>query len=485
MTEREPSLSTDTDASPEAPRDLGRLAMQGGMLLLGRQAISALLKLIGVLLIARVLGPEHYGAFVAAFGVYQYVLSVGQVGIGIYLLRHAREVTDEQYGTAYSILAFLALALVIVLEAGMGLVASWVNVEGFGEVMRVLVLAVPIQVLAVPAMARLERALDYKYVALVELLGQVAYYVAAIPLVMMGFGPVALAYSWGVLQAVSLILAHVFSRRLPVFSWNTHVAKDMMHYAISFSIANWIWQVRSLVNPMIVGAYLGAYAVGMVGMAIGLLEMLSVVKTIIWRLSIALLAKIQTDRERLRSATTQGMEVMTLAIGTIVLGFGWFGPVIIPLVFGERWLPVLDIYPYIAIGYLTNSLFNMHTAVLSVMGHTRQLAVYQAAHVVVFVASALLAVPQLSMLGYGLSEIAALPVYVLLHVMVLRLIGSPNYLVTLIWWIGIVVGLFWRDLGAWAIAVPFLALLYPISLRRLQDFYRIVMLRRKGANGTP
>jgi PST family polysaccharide transporter len=46
------------------------------------------------------------------------------------------------------------------------------------------------------------------------------------------------------------------------------------------------------------------------------------------------------------------------------------------------------------------------------------------------------------------------------------------------------VGLFWRELGAWAIAVPFLALLYPISLRRLQDFYRMAMLRRKGANDT-
>src|SRR5690242_16326280 len=132
MTQHESSLAVETDAAPEAPRDLGRAAMQGGMLLLARQGISALLKLVGVLLIARVLGPAHYGAFVAAFGVYQYVLSIGQVGIGIYLLRHAREVTDEQYGTAYTILAFLALALVVVLESSMGFVSSWVNVEGFG-----------------------------------------------------------------------------------------------------------------------------------------------------------------------------------------------------------------------------------------------------------------------------------------------------------------------------------------------------------------
>lgn len=442
-----------------------------------RQVLSIGLKIVGVMLITRALGPASYGAYVSAFNIYQYALALGSAGIGVYLLRQEGEVAERAFRTAYTVLAILAVVLTLSLELVRAWLAEWVNVEGFEGVAAIIVLALPLQLLSTPAYVRLERALNYRAIAFLETTSQVGYYVVAISLVWLDFGPRALAIAWIVQQALTCLFAHILSRTYPKFAFDLSISKAMGRYAVSFSAANWIWQLRMLINPMIVGPVLGAQAVGLVGMTIGLLEMLSIVKTIAWRLSVSVLGRVQSDLERLRSAVTEGMELQLLAVGAILLGFGWTGDFFVPLLFGERWAPVMDIYPYIAVGYLTAAPFNMHSATLSVINQNRYLAIAFLAHVPLFAVTAYFAVPAVGVVGYGYGEIAALPAYAIVHYFLARAIGSPDYRLAALWWVATVVGLFWKEIGLWAIAVPFAALAMPISLRKMMGYYRLV--RRK------
>jgi len=457
--------------SAQKPEGMRADIMKGGMLLYGRQIISIGLKMIGVLLISRVLGPELYGAYTAAFGVYSYVLALGQAGLGIFLLRHEGPLTQGHIGTAYTLLAAMAALLVVGIELLLTPLSHYMNVAGFTEVMQVLILAIPFQLVAIPVTAQLERALNYRAVAFIEVIGQVAYYVVAVALVLGGAGPIGLAFSWIIQQVVSALLAHLLGRHWPKFQFDRSVAGDMLSYSIAFSAANWIWQARMLVNPLIVGPALGAYAVGIVGMTVGIMEMLGVIKTITWRLSVAVLAKFQDDRARICKAITEGMQIQILAIGTLMLGFSWFGQWIIPLVFGARWLPILELYPFVALSYLTNAPFNMHSAVLSVLRRNGRLALFHSLHIVLFAGAAAIAVPLFGIKGYGYAELVALPAYLLAHYFIIEMVGAPNYGLAILWWSGTAIGLFWKELGLWAIGVPFLALLAPPSLAVLKGYF--------------
>lgn len=462
-------------STPPEP-DFRAAVLQGGTLLFGRQMISIVLKFIGVLLISRVLGPDRYGSYVAAFGIYQYALSLGQAGLGVCLLRYDGQLSEDHYGVSYTLLAMMAGVLMLGIELLTGWLAPFVNVAGFDDVLRILILAIPLQVLSIPATARLERALNYRSLAAMDVTGQLFYYAVATALVLTDHGAVALAFAWIVQQGVSCAMAHAMSRSRPSFRWRNTIARHLLAYSFSFSVQNWIWQARSLINPLIVGPALGAGAVGIVGMTIGILEMLSILKTIAWRLSVAVLRRVVDDRPRLLRAVTQGMELQTLAIGTILLGFAWFGQWIIPLVFGPRWLPVLSIYPYVALSYLSMAPFNMHTATMSVLNRNWPLAVYHTLHVALFAGVAALAVPAIGIRGYGLGEIATLPAYLLLH-RFFQAIGTPDYRLTALWWLGTAIGLFWRELGPWAIAAPFVALCVPRSLRQLRELARPILAR--------
>jgi PST family polysaccharide transporter len=201
----------------------------------------------------------------------------------------------------------------------------------------------------------------------------------------------------------------VAAKSYPHFSADRATARVIVRYAADYSVANWIWQLRMLVNPLIVGPALGAQAVGIVGMTVGILEMLSIIKTIAWRLSVAILTKFRSDTERLRKAVTEGMELQVLAVGTILLAFGWGGHFIVPLLFGRRWIGVMDIYPYIALSYLTIAAFNIHSATLAVIDRNRDLAIYNIISVAIFGGVAYFAVPRFGIVGYGYAELATIP----------------------------------------------------------------------------
>jgi hypothetical protein len=75
----------------------------------------------------------------------------------------------------------------------------------------------------------------------------------------------------------------------------------------------------------------------------------------------------------------------------------------------------------------------------------------------------------------------ALLSYPFLHWSIRKVIGSPDYGIATLWWAAIAIGLFWRQLGVWDVAVPIAGLLCPPSLRQLGVYYGMFVTRRRHA----
>lgn len=470
--ETAPSLEdAPTNLKPEP--GLKERILKGGSFLAGRQVLSMGLSLIGVLLITRLIGPERYGAYAAALGLYQYVQNIGQAGIGVYLVR-APSTSKQDCHVATTLLLVVSLVLLAVTFLSLDLIGMWVHVDGIKPFLAALSFALIFQNIAVGAVAQLERALDFRKIAIIEMTGQIFYYIVAVPLVLIGFSAWSLVIAWCAQQIYLCIAAHVAARYRPELAWSQATVKHMLTYTLGFSAANWLWQLRSLVNPLIVGHFLGAEAVGQVGLAIRLLEMLAFVKNITWRLSIAALAQVQDQPKRLVTAVTHGMQLQMLALAPILLGFGWFGKLITPVVFGARWNPVMDIYPFLALSYLTNALFNTHSSVLYVLRKNWDVALFHIVHVIMFAGTAWLMTERFGMVGYGWGEVGALASYAMIHRSMARLAGRPDYTIAGVWWLAATIGLFWQQLGLWTVVVPFLGLLWPASLRQLREYVAMI-----------
>src|SRR5271170_6200616 len=99
-------------------RPLRRAAIKGGAILVVRQAVSLVLKLVGVLMITRVLGPSIYGTYVSASTVFNYAVTVCYAGMGVYFLRMPGDVPESSFRTLYSLLMFMGLPVVVIIETG-------------------------------------------------------------------------------------------------------------------------------------------------------------------------------------------------------------------------------------------------------------------------------------------------------------------------------------------------------------------------------
>lgn len=457
---------------PSSPGLRGKI-FQGGALLMGRQVVSMGLSLIGLLVITRIIGPAEYGPYVAALGICQYAQNLGQAGIGVYLVRASAEVTERTYDVATSLLIISAGGLVLILEASLTWFADWVSMPGLAPLLGVLLLSVLLQTLTVVAAARLERALDFRRIAMIETIGQLLYYGTALPLVFLGLGVWSLVIGWTLQQLFMCVAFHVAARYRPRLAWDRAIVRSMLDYTFGYAASDWLWQLRGLINPLVVGHFLPAEAVGQVGLAIRMMELLSFTKTIAYRLSVAVLAKVQTQPAKLREAATDGMRLQTLALGPVLIGFSWFGGYLLSQVFGQRWEPVMVVYPYLALSYLTNAQFNIHSSILYVLHRNWDVSLFHIVHIVLFAGGAWLLVDRYGIVGYGYAEMAALLSYPVIHRSVSKAVGSPDYGISALWWASLAIGLFWRQLGLWAIAVPVIGLLCPPSLRQLKAFYKM------------
>lgn len=189
----------------------------------------------------------------------------------------------------------------------------------------------------------------------------------------------------------------------------------MLSFGLGYTLSQRVWQLRSLVNPLLVGRLAGAEGVAFVALAVRIAESLGFVRVAAGRLAVAGLSRLRDEPPRLRAALQSALELQVVMLGPLLCLFALAGPYLVPKLFGERWAPSLHVYPWIAAAVLINSVFNLQSSALFVLG--QQWAVLRAygAHVALFGAGTLLLVTRFGISGYGWADLLACGAYFLLH----------------------------------------------------------------------
>jgi O-antigen/teichoic acid export membrane protein len=454
--------------------NLKQQVISGGMYLAIRQGLGMAIGLGGVLMLTRLIGPQQYGLYAATFGICWYIQTIFQMGVGVYLVRHEGEDNAEIYHQSSTLLLLLSAVGTLVSIVGLPLLQQWTNLAGFSDVAKVMFLGLPIVFLAQVPTAILERRLDYQRIAIIELANQAVYYLVALLLAARGFGVWAAVIAWWLQQVQNLLLFLWSARYRPRWHWDQALMVAMLRYGVSFSASTWVWYARSLVNPMIVGRFAGAEAVGYVALAMRLAEVLGFVKTATWRIALSALAKFQGDRTRLTRAVNEGMGLQILALGPLIVGFAWVAPGILPMLFGKDWTPVVAVFPFIAFGHLTNSLFNMHSSALYVLKRNWEVTLFHIVHVVLFAGASLILLPRMGIVGYGWAEIVAILSYAIVHFYVLKWVGQPRYTLPIVWWGAFAAALFVYQLGWWAALGLVAVMVLPETHVKLKEYFATV-----------
>jgi O-antigen/teichoic acid export membrane protein len=464
------------------PVALRESVLRGGLYLSAREGIGFAAGIVGILLLTRIIGPIEYGIYRVALEVVAYFAGVARLGLDAYLVRRSDSPSRQNYNQVFSTLLIGSLLLMAIGYASLGLLGTWLGDARYLPPLRILLTTLPFTVLSIPALAMLERDLDYRKVAGLETSGKLIYHGTAVLLALCGWGFWGAVAGYMLWQTWLTVGSCILARYVPRWSYSWSATREMITYGVGYSSSIWVFELRSLVNPLVIGRYLGPQYVGYVSLTTRLVEVIGFVKTATSRLSLVVLGKVQDETRRLKSAVEEALALQALAMGAPLALFAISAPPLLPRLIGGDWSPSLQVFPFVSLGYMMSAFFGVHASVLYVRKKNLAVAVAYTAHVLLFTTTAFLLVRKIGLWGYCWAEIVALISYSILHVRVGKLLKF-SYERAVPWLLAFPPILFLPILG-WPrgllLFIPAaLALLSPSARRQIRE-YRSFIRERVG-----
>jgi len=408
---------SEWNQKPEVSEEAGlsQETLRGGAYLAARYGLGVVVSLGNMLVMTWWLGPHIYGLFVTAVSLVAFLATVSRVGVDTFLVRHESPPTPAMYETANTIILSASFALAGVAALITPLLVRWYGSRELVMPYLVLLATIPVSGLTGVPMAKLERELNFRRIAAIELIGQSLGLVTALVLAWARAGvwaPVAGQLVW----QVFILIATASAAGLPVgLGLAGEHWRPMLSFGIAMTLSLRTWQLRTLVNPLLVGKLAGPEAVAFVAVAIRIAESLGTFRLAAGRIAIAALARLQEEREKFRAALENALFLQIITLGPLLSAFALAGPFLFRHAIGARWLPSLAVYPFVAAGVLVNSVYNLQASALFVLERQWVVMRCYTAHVVLLGAGTWLLLPRWGILGYGLAELLACCAYYAIH----------------------------------------------------------------------
>lgn len=376
---------------------------------MAREAIGMVIRLAGVVLVVRLIGPSSYGLYAAAAAFSLFVVSFAQLGVEVFLIKVPGELDPKRYDQAFTLLVVTSLAVTLIAEGLTYLCGGLLRPVGVVEPLRVLLLSIPINVLWAPAQARIERNFRYRAMGLIELGGDIVLYAVAVPMALDHTGPWALVTGFFACQAWLLAASLAVSGLAPRWDWSPADLKVMLKAGLSYSTSQWTTYLVTLVNPLVVGTFLGATGVGYVAFAQRLVGTIGFAQRSVWRLGMAALSRVPSrDLARLRYAIEEGSMLQMLALAIPFAAFGVLARWLVPVIFGAVWAPAVPLYSVLALSVIVGTPAFVQSTFLYTRGANMAVARANTLKGAVLGFAAFVLVPIMGIDGYGVAALIAL-----------------------------------------------------------------------------
>jgi len=210
--------------------------------------------------------------------------------------------------------------------------------------------------------ALLQKQLNFKPLAIIEMLAAISGALLAIVLAWQGYGVWSLI--WGALAqstvtALSLVLVGWHRQMLPGFCFNIRAVKPYLSFGLHLMGSNMLNYFNSRIDQVLVGVLLGPQALGYYSMAFNLvLQPVSIINSVLTQIAFPVLTRVRSDKLRLKRGYFKMLDLLTSINAPVLIGIAAVAPLLIPVVLGNQWLPIILLIQILALFSLVRSTGN-------------------------------------------------------------------------------------------------------------------------------
>ena len=298
------------------------------------------LGLIGLLVLARLLTPRDMGLVAFGLTLTMFANFLTDGGIGTALIRRA---DPPERADLKALLAFQ-----LGLNTALAAVASLVLLPfgELGQVTAIMLMALPVAGLRVPGVVLLERKLDYRPLAFVEIVETISYYVWAIVTVSIGWDVWGLA-SASVVRAIvgsaTLLSLLPSARMIPSPSWVR--VRTLLGFGFKYQAVGLANLVRDEGTNAAVAAVAGVSALGLWSVAFRILQLPLLLLSSLWRVSFPGMSRLLAVDEVLAPTIERTLSSVAVVIGVILAPLAAASTSLVTVLLGDQWADAAAVLP--------------------------------------------------------------------------------------------------------------------------------------------
>lgn len=320
-------------------------------------------------MLARLLSPSVFGAYAYILFAQSLAKLLTDGGLTATLVRQTDEPEEHDWRSVFTFQTVLAVALaVVVLVTTQLFVRTFDDVRGFTLANALAVATLLVSPLLSVCLARLERALRYDKIGLLSLVQPLSFAVIAPLLAAVGLGIVALGAGILLSTVLSLLVALPFTGRPPLLTLHPTGLRSRFRFSAAYVGSGLLSTVKDAANPLLVGAVVGAAAVGYIRWSSGVAVLAVYLASTVGPMLFAVFARVQLDADRLGRATTLAVFWSNVITAPVALLLTIFIQPITTSLYGEKWLQAIPLFLLFALSNLISPTTTVLLALCNAIG---------------------------------------------------------------------------------------------------------------------
>lgn len=293
------------------------------------------------IILARLLGPKVFGVFGICLIFFRLAGAVGDVGLGTLLIQK-EGTTPRMVNNASLISLLFSTFLCGALYLSAPYLEQYFRYQSLGTVLRAFSFMLIIEGHNTVLRSVLVRDMRFSHLAATQILSLAAGGIVSVALAANSAGAWSLVFGLYVEGIVQAILLLVYCERKVRPSANLAFEKEDVHFAWKILLTRAIYFLNSSLGALLIGRFLGEYALGLYVVAYGVTDMpVQRISKNVGVMSLATLSKFQADSRAFGDFYRTINRYFSLVILAIFVGLIVVAEEYVARFYGVKWLDMV------------------------------------------------------------------------------------------------------------------------------------------------
>ena len=337
----------------------------------GATLIVRVVGMVGAVFLARLVEPAAFGLVALGYLVLSIISLIAPLGLAGALIQHRGDLERASFqvfvmGLLSAAIAFLSVNL------AKHLIASLLEAPDLASIIPPLSLMILVEALDRVPDARMQRDLKFERLGTIRVVSELTYYCVAIGFASLGYGLWSLIYGVLVKAAVGSVLSWTLVGSwgwIRWRKWDRPLMQGLFRYGRQSIGSNVAYQFVLNFDNFVVGRQLGVQALGYYSKAFDFTKKsVDHVNKVVATVMFPSYSSIQDDLPRLSKAYLMGLKLLSTITVPASMGLFMLADRIVPVLFGERWIPMVPILQVLTFMSLVKPISSTTAAVFNAVG---------------------------------------------------------------------------------------------------------------------